>query len=149
MPQLDNTIFTCGPSQLAHRFFRWPGDIDNLETDLHIMIFMGMIEQGWNICLSAFGLGELCVTFGWGPMRVLSIFSMCTRASPEAGVFQSGHRESGITIWRYAGTPPDDECKNCWALMRLQTDADDFDAFDGSSGAGDNSFDSEEHVIWA
>ena len=35
------------------------------------MIFMGVIEHGWNICLLAFGLGGLCVTFGWVLMRIL------------------------------------------------------------------------------
>ena len=40
------------------------------------MIFMGIIEHGWNICLPAFGLGGLSVTFGWGPIRIL-LFVPC------------------------------------------------------------------------
>ena len=72
-----------------------------------MMIFMGIrVEHGWNICLPAFGLGGLWVTFGWGPIRILSVFAMCTRASPQAGGFQSGHGESGITVWRYAHAVP-------------------------------------------
>ena len=31
------------------------------------------------------------MTFGWGPMRILLLFAMCTCASPEEGGFLGGH----------------------------------------------------------
>ena len=43
------------------------------------MILMGIVEHGWNICLPAFGLGGLCVTFGRGPMRIFLLFLPCAR----------------------------------------------------------------------
>ena len=30
------------------------------------------------------------MTFGWGPMRIVVVFAMCTCASPEVGGFQGG-----------------------------------------------------------
>ena len=55
------------------------------------MIFMGIIEHGWNIGLPAFGLEGVCVTCGSYPMRIVAVFAMCTCASPEVGGFQGGH----------------------------------------------------------
>ena len=44
------------------------------------------------------------MTFGWGPMRILSVFAMCTCASPEVGRFQGGHRNVKLIYWHCAGT---------------------------------------------
>ena len=55
------------------------------------MIFMDIIEHGWNISLRAFGLGGLCVTLGWGPMRIFAVFTICMCTFPEVGGCQGGH----------------------------------------------------------
>ena len=49
------------------------------------MMFMGIIEHGWNIYSPTFGLGGLCVTFGRGPMRIL-LFLPCACVLPQRWV---------------------------------------------------------------
>ena len=67
----------CIPTSLSLAARHW------LSVTRPILIFMGIIDHGWNICLPAFGLGGWCVTFGSGPMSIFAIFAMCTCASPE------------------------------------------------------------------
>ena len=60
--------------------------------------------------MPAFGLGGLCVTFGWVPMTILSVFAMCTHAvCSEVGGFQGGHRKGelifGAVRALYKNTP--------------------------------------------
>ena len=64
------------------------------------MKYMGIIEHGWNICLPAFGLAGLCVTFGWGRMRIFAVL-------PSARVLPwGGHREVELLFGDVQKHPP-------------------------------------------
>ena len=70
---------------------------------------MGIIEHGWNICLPAFGLGGVCVTFGWGPIGFLW-FVPCARVLPQRQVdfrvFIGNLNCYSVLCARCAETPP-------------------------------------------